>query len=100
LKAGASVNVLQPNTIANKSECDDDPISPVVDQAAHEQQLKEKRERAVREREMKVRAEKGRVDIDIGRSRMGLNKGEGEQQFKYACFCKFWIGRSDALAPV
>lgn len=44
----------------------------------------EKKQRAVKEREEKVRAERSRVDADIGRSRQGLNKEEGEREFRCA----------------
>jgi hypothetical protein len=44
----------------------------------------ERRGNAVRQREEKVKAERGRVEADIGRSRMGLNKEEGELEFRCA----------------
>lgn len=44
----------------------------------------EKKQRAVKGREEKVRAERSRVDADIGRSRQGLNKEEGEREFRCA----------------
>jgi hypothetical protein len=83
LKAGASVNVSQPEQLINASGSGEEAqMPPESDQAAREQKLKAKKEQAVREREIKVRAERGRLDMDISRSRMGLNQGEGEQQFK------------------
>jgi hypothetical protein len=84
LKAGTSANPPPPIPSTKTSERGEDQILSEADQAAHAKKLKEQRERAVREREMKVKAERGRVDMDIGRSRMGLNKEEDEQQFKCA----------------
>lgn len=52
-----------------------------------ERKRRERKERAVKEREEKVRAERSKVEIDIGRSRMGLDKEEGELEFRCAaCF--------------
>ncbi|KAK7049537.1 hypothetical protein VNI00_005568 [Paramarasmius palmivorus] len=42
----------------------------------------ERRKRAVREREEKVRAERDRLEASIGRSKLDLNKEEGELAFK------------------
>ncbi|EPT03672.1 hypothetical protein FOMPIDRAFT_1028529 [Fomitopsis schrenkii] len=47
-----------------------------------ERKRRERKERAVKEREEKVRAERSKVEIDIGRSRMGLDKEEGELEFR------------------
>lgn len=49
-----------------------------------EQIKKGKKERAVREREERVRIERQRLDVDIGKSRAGINKEEGEREFRYA----------------
>ena len=53
----------------------------------------EKKQRAVKEREEKVRAERSRVDADIGRSRQGLDKEEGEREFRCARnhFCLYEV---------
>jgi len=53
-------------------------------EAKRERKSREKRERALKEREGKVKADLERLDIDIDRSRMGLNKEEGEQLFRCA----------------
>lgn len=45
--------------------------------------LKERKERAVREREEKVKAERSKVEAQIDRSRTGLNKEEGDREFRY-----------------
>lgn len=42
----------------------------------------EKKERAVKEREEKVRLERERVEASTRKSRMDLNKEEGEREFK------------------
>lgn len=52
------------------------------DEEERERKRKEKKERAVKERETQVKAERSRVEADIGRSRMGLTKEEGESQFR------------------
>jgi len=49
---------------------------------------RERKERAVKEREEKVKAERERLEANIGRSKMELNKEEGELQFKYAFYPK------------
>lgn len=42
----------------------------------------ERKERALKEREEKVRAQRGRMEAEIGRSRVDLNQEEGEQEFQ------------------
>lgn len=42
----------------------------------------ERKERAVKEREQKVKAELSRVEMNIEKSRMGINKEEGERDYK------------------
>lgn len=42
----------------------------------------ERRERAVREREAQVSADRQKVEADIGRSQMGLNREEDEGLFR------------------
>ena len=49
-----------------------------------EHRWKEREKKAIKEREDKVRAARDRVEADIGRSRMGLNKEEGELEFRCA----------------
>lgn len=49
-----------------------------------EKKKREKKERAVKEREEKIKAEQRRVVADINKSRMGLNKEEGELEFRCA----------------
>lgn len=49
-----------------------------------EKKKREKKERAVKEREEKIKAEQRRVEADINKSRMGLNKEEGELEFRCA----------------
>jgi hypothetical protein len=47
-----------------------------------DQKRQDRKERAVREREEKIKAERGRVEADIDRSRQGINKEEGEREFR------------------
>ncbi|KAK7695992.1 hypothetical protein QCA50_000632 [Cerrena zonata] len=51
-------------------------------EAEKERQRRERKDRAVKEREDKVRAERNKLEADIHKSRQGLNKGEGEAEFK------------------
>ncbi|KAH7914371.1 Hsp90 protein-domain-containing protein [Hygrophoropsis aurantiaca] len=53
-----------------------------TDPSELERRRKEKKERAIKEREDRVKAEKGRLEAEIGRSRIGLNKEEGEREFR------------------
>ncbi|KAI0268205.1 Hsp90 protein-domain-containing protein [Gloeopeniophorella convolvens] len=53
--------------------------SDLVDEA---QSHKDRKAQAVREREEKVRADRQRLQADIEKSRVGLNKEEGELQFR------------------
>lgn len=48
----------------------------------------ERRERAVREREEKVKAERSRIEMNIERSRVGINQEEGERVYK--CGLQFY----------
>lgn len=60
-----------------------------IDKAERERKRREKKERAVKEREEKVKAERNKVAADIDRSRMGLNKEEGELEFRCAACLAF-----------
>lgn len=62
----------------------EEPVNPEEDEAEQELKRKEKKERAVRDREQKVRSDMNRVEADIGRSKMGLNKEEDEREFRWA----------------
>lgn len=42
----------------------------------------ERKERAVREREGKVRSERGKIEFDINKSKMGMDREEGERVFR------------------
>jgi hypothetical protein len=53
------------------------------------QKRKDRKAQAVKEREEKIKAERDRVQANIEKSRVGLNKEEGELQFRCAiatCF--------------
>jgi hypothetical protein len=56
---------------------------------------KEKKERAVREREQRVKAELTLVEKNIEQSRMGINREEGEREYRCAlCFKTISAGAS------
>lgn len=42
----------------------------------------DRKERALKEREDKVREQRGRMEAEIGRSRVDLNQEEGERVFR------------------
>ncbi|KII94772.1 hypothetical protein PLICRDRAFT_99110 [Plicaturopsis crispa FD-325 SS-3] len=71
-----------PAASAEKLSGDAMTVGEVDDDAERERRRREKKERAVREREEKVKAQRGQLEADIGRSRMGLNKEEGEREFR------------------
>lgn len=72
--------------------------SEEIDEAEQERKRKERKERAVKEREDKVKAERGRLEAEIGRSRMGLNKEEGEREFMCAWKCLLIYSSCSALS--
>ena len=55
-----------------------------VDPAEKERLRKERKERAVREREERVKTERNKLEAQIDRTRTGLNKEEGEREFRCA----------------
>ncbi|KAF9247032.1 Hsp90 protein-domain-containing protein [Melanogaster broomeanus] len=55
--------------------------SEPADETEAERRRQEKKARALKEREEKVRAQRGRTEAEIGRSRQGLSKEEGEREF-------------------
>ncbi|KAK7470671.1 hypothetical protein VKT23_002093 [Stygiomarasmius scandens] len=74
LKASASnTEIRQPVEIKD---------SQLSKDAEKSESKRERKERAVKEREEKVKAERERLEANIGRSKMELNKEEGELQFK------------------
>ena len=62
------------------------PDSATMTQEEKERQRRERKERAVKEREEKVKAERSKLAADIDKSRQGLNKGEGELEFKCVAY--------------
>ncbi|KIJ70580.1 hypothetical protein HYDPIDRAFT_78529 [Hydnomerulius pinastri MD-312] len=70
------------NTKTNNAEDDEPRTNEPVDEKEAERRRKEKKERALKEREEKVRAQRGRTEAEIGRSRVGLSKEEGEREFR------------------
>lgn len=63
---------------------DDKEVSRTTEGKDEDSQLRklERKQRAIKEREEKVRVERGRVEAEIGRSRVDLNKEEGEREFR------------------
>lgn len=77
-----------PNTSSSAPAADQENNNPeepeVDDEGEQARKRQERKERAVKEREAKVKVERGRVEADIGRSRQGLDKEEGEREFRCA----------------
>ncbi|KZT12575.1 uncharacterized protein LAESUDRAFT_639872 [Laetiporus sulphureus 93-53] len=73
-----------PNKEADESvhNLSQDSHMPEEEDAERERKKRERKERAVQDREQRVRAERSKVEADIDRSRMGLNKEEGELEFR------------------
>jgi len=70
---------------------------PSVEQGDDTQRRKDRKAEAVKEREEKVKAERERVQATIEKSRSGLNREEGELQFRCATvthsrFCRACAG--------
>jgi heat shock protein beta len=77
----------EPNTSVSDAPANRDPVNQEeesVEGDAQDRKRQERKERAVREREEKIKAERGRVEADIGRSRQGLDREEGEREFRCA----------------
>ncbi|KAN0097613.1 Hsp90 domain containing protein [Tylopilus felleus] len=53
-----------------------------TDETENDRKHHEKRQRALKEREERVRVQRGRTEAEIGRSRSGLTKEEGERVFR------------------
>ena len=66
----------------NQDEIDKPLSSTLADETENDRERQEKRERALKEREEQVRAQRGRTEAEIGRSRLGLTKEEGERVFR------------------
>lgn len=100
IKASVEVSVLTPgpNSLNHKGR----ELEPQVDDESWEEErgrkLKERKDRAVRDREQKVRDERTKVEAEIGRSRMGLNKEEGELDFR--CAACLVLASLSYLAPL
>ncbi|KAL0949962.1 hypothetical protein HGRIS_009982 [Hohenbuehelia grisea] len=74
LKAGPTLAA--PNTA--EPGLDSPAVTEEVDEAEKE---KKRKERAVKEREEQVREKRSKVEAEIGRSKMGLSREEGERDF-------------------
>ena len=54
------------------------------DDETRDRKRKERKERAVKEREAQVKMERERLEASISQSRIGLDREEGENVFRYA----------------
>ncbi|KAI0307113.1 hypothetical protein B0F90DRAFT_1622551, partial [Multifurca ochricompacta] len=75
------------NAQANRAaigQCEKDAadVSSVDEEANEAQKRKDRKVQAVKEREERIKAERERVQADIEKSRIGLNREEGELQFR------------------
>lgn len=96
LKAHGSVASLE------KDSDKDDQHSRKDTESDKQRDKQERRERAVREREQKVRAERSQVEATIDRSRMELNKEEGDLAFRCAeCYhnVEYIAHANDPISP-
>ncbi len=64
------------------------------DEAEKERKRQGRKERAVKEREEKIKAERTKVEADIGRSRLGLNKEEDDLEFRCAAYLVLLVHQS------
>lgn len=80
---------------ASPSKVDQTSLDPIDKERIRQ----ERKERAVREREEKVKAERSKLDAQIDRSRMGMNKEEGEREFRCAQYM-LTIDTVVQLAPI
>ena len=62
-----------------------------IDETEQERKRQKRKERAVKEREEKIKVELGRVEVDIDRSRQGINKEEGERDYLCAFIIPFLL---------
>jgi predicted nuclease with TOPRIM domain len=73
------------NTVPTASETKETHQNPgPLEEGVQERLRLERKSKAVKDREEKVKAERDRLEVDIGRSRMGLNRDEGEREFRCA----------------
>jgi hypothetical protein len=61
------------------------PASTPIDKVDKGLSKEERRERAMREREAQVSAERDKVNAAIDKSKLNLDREEGEAIFRYAC---------------
>jgi heat shock protein beta len=75
---------LKANAMAEAASKDEEPLKLDVTRPAKDEQddAREKKEKAIKERLEKVKAQRDRVEAEIGRSRVGLNREEGERAFR------------------
>ncbi|KAH0839764.1 Hsp90 protein-domain-containing protein [Lanmaoa asiatica] len=66
----------------HRDEVDKPQSRSPADETGAGRKRQENKERALKEREEQVRAQRGRTEAEIGRSRLGLTKEEGERIFR------------------
>jgi hypothetical protein len=76
----------------------------IAEEGTQERLRQERKTKAVKEREEKVKAERDRLEADIGRSRLGLNREEGEREFRCASLhgltlCSCFVALTCSLFP-
>ncbi|KAI0952204.1 hypothetical protein AcW1_004367 [Taiwanofungus camphoratus] len=85
LKARGSSEILDSESKGKGNGTHDENLNGEAGQSGEEERehkRRERKERAVKEREERVKAERSKVEADIDRSRIGLNKEEGELEFR------------------
>lgn len=88
-------------TLSDQSEKQGTDISS-TEPSDETQKRKDRKAQAVKEREEKIKAERERVQATIEKSRVGLNREEGEQQFRcaaatYSRLCESCAGAHQSI---
>ena len=95
------MNARSNRTVPDSTETQGADVSS-AEQGDETQKRKDRKVEAVREREEKVKAERERVQATIEKSRSGLNREEGELQFRCAAvthskFCRACAGAHQTI---
>lgn len=95
------MNARSNRTVPDSTETQGADVSS-AEQGDETQKRKDRKAEAVREREEKVKAERERVQATIEKSRSGLNREEGELQFRCAAvthskFCRACAGAHQTI---
>lgn len=101
MKARGSSEILDSESKGKGNGTHDENLNGEAGQSGEEERehkRRERKERAVKEREERVKAERSKVEADIDRSRIGLNKEEGELEFR--CAASLPLDASGYWAPL